>query len=701
MLVRLPYFKKMSKKVFFFVISLLLVTTYQSTISQTVRCNRVKEKITLDGILDETDWKNSETLPNFSQFKPEYGKKSDFITITKFLYNDEMMYIGFDCKDSFPSRITSKITKRDGDLDNDDNIIIYLDTYCDKSNAYYFSVNPFGTQRDGRIADNGNTIDPQWDETWYSAVSINNDGWSGEIGIPFKSIKYNSKGGSWGINVGRNVARILETSYSSGALTSQNRVSQFGILSNLELSELVVKRYSIIPYTQLKIQESSSPEAEAGINVRYNLSSNIGVEATINPDFATIEGDVEQINLTRFELSYPEKRPFFMEGAENYSTRIKQFYSRRIGGIPWGAKLNGKVNDMKFNALFTQSDPSSAGGNELPGEKALYSVFRVNREFANGSNIGIIGANRSYANCNSGSGGLASTLFFNDVFGMTSQFVKSYGAYNDDPWTYFIRPSFDTQFSHFHVRYSYVGVGVKANMNKIGYLQDDDRKEFDTNVKHALWINNYGFESIEASVNFNKYWSQTGVLRSWNVDPSVKINFIKKWSYTLEYIDEYKRYEKDFRNHQINNNIRYDNKQGLILNTSYRFGNNYDSEFEILSGSVQINLMDGLNFEYQFDKTWFHQDMKADNNWIHYLRTSYYFNNDLYLKLFYQTKYSLEDKFRVSDFDLERKTIQLAFVWRFLPPFGAIQIVYQEGCSRISETENTSTSVFTKLSWVL
>jgi len=190
------------------------------------------------------------------------------------------------------------------------------------------------------------------------------------------------------------------------------------------------------------------------------------------------------------------------------------------------------------------------------------------------------------------------------------------------------------------------------------------------------------------------------MLRSWILDANVKISFLKKWIYIVGYIDEFKRYEKDFRNYQIINNIRYDNKQGLILNSNYAFGFNYDRDFGILSGSVQINLVDGLNLEYQFDKTWFHPDSTDDNNWIHYLRTSYYFNNDLYLKLFYQTKYSLEDKFRISDFDLERKTIQLVFVWRFLPPFGSIQIAFQEGTTRISETENKGKSIFTKLSWV-
>jgi len=222
------------------------------------------------------------------------------------------------------------------------------------------------------------------------------------------------------------------------------------------------------------------------MDFRYSLASNLGLDMTVNPDFATIEADVERTNLTRFEISYPEKRPFFQEGSENYSTRIRQFYSRRVGEIPWGMKINGKYGDWKINAMSTQSDPATSGVNVDEGKNANYSVFRVNREFGNGSNIGIIGANRYYDSDNTGSAGLIATLFFTDVFGMTSQVIKSHGSEDKGTWTYFFRPSYDSEYSHFHIRYTHVGEGVRENINPIGYIRDDNRKEFDTNIKREF-----------------------------------------------------------------------------------------------------------------------------------------------------------------------------------------------------------------------
>jgi len=214
----------------------------------------------------------------------------------------------------------------------------------------------------------------------------------------------------------------------------------------------------------------------------------MGLDLTFNPDFATIEADVEQVNLTRYELSYPEKRPFFLEGAENYSTRIRQFYSRRIGEIPWGAKINGKIGPWRVNAMATRSDSSAVAASST-GEDAFYSVFRMSREIKNASNIGIIGANRTYDGDNEGSVGLVGTLFFSQFLGMTSQVIRSYGNHSDGAWTYFFRPSYDSQTGHFHVRYSYVGENVRENMNQIGFIGDDDRREVDSNIRKQFWIN--------------------------------------------------------------------------------------------------------------------------------------------------------------------------------------------------------------------
>ena len=682
------------------VLMLLSLFVWGISYSQDVRAKKIQSTITVNGMLDEDAWRDAEILTDFTQFEPVYNEPSSYKSIVKVLYDEKKIYIGFDCKDPEPEKITAKITKRDGDVMDDDWIGILLDTFDDNTNGYLFLVNPLGTQRDGKIADNGRTTDFNWDESWQSVCHINPDGWSAEVAIPFKVLRYGAKNTQWGFGAGRGIARNLESSFSVRDLITTTRVSQFGSITELYIQDLSIKKYSIIPYGQAQFQEGEKPDGQMGVDFRYSISSNIGVEATVNPDFATIEGDVEQVNLTRFELSYPEKRPFFLEGAENYSTRIKQFYSRRIGEIPWGAKLNGKIKDWKMNALATQSDPSTAGASVDPGEKAFYSVFRVNRELRNGSNVGIIGANRYYSKKNSGSVGLVSTLFFSDVLGMTSQVIKSYGEADEGTWTYFIRPAYDSQFSHFHVRYSHYGVGVRENMNATGFMRDDDRREFDTNIRRIFWINKYGIESIRPSINYNQYWSQKGELRSWDDSNSLEVVFMKKWEYSLRWEEEFKRYEKDYRNRVISNQLEYDNKKGLSVSFSYAFGKNFDRDLEQINGGINIKLLEGWNVEYNFRKHWFRPAKPDDNSWIHYIRTSYYLNTDLYFKIFYQTKYRYYGDFAHPDFDLLRKTLQVLFVWRFFPPFGSIQLAYQEGTTRYTETADSGKTFFTKLSWV-
>ena len=677
-----------------------IVLLSRNCISQEIKAERIKSSITIDGALDEEVWKSAEFITDFIQFEPVYGALSSYKTIVKVLYDENMIYFGFDCKDSEPDKITAKITKRDGDLSKDDGIALMLDTFNDDNNACLFAINPIGTQRDGKLADNGRTKDFKWDASWKSAGTVNPDGWSAEIAIPFESLKFNVEGTEWGFNVGRRIVRNLEKCFSTGNLIEPHRVSQFGTITSLNLSDISVKRYSIIPYGQSQFQKDVKTKGKTGIDIRYSLSSNVGIEGTVNPDFATIEGDVEQINLTRFELSYPEKRPFFLEGAENYSTRIKQFYSRRIGEIPWGIKMTGKINKWKIDALSTQSDPSTAGAKVQPGEDAFYSVFRVSREIKQGSNIGLIGANRNYSNKNSGSMGLAATLFFTDVLGMTSQVIKSYGEEDKGTWTYFFRPSYDSQFSHFHIRYSHCGEGVMENMNATGFIMDDDRKEFDTNISKTFWINKHGIESINPDIEYNQYWSQKGELRSWKDSNNLTIKFLKKWQYKLSHEEEFKRFEKDFRNRLVTNELLYDNKKGRSISFSYSKGKNFDRDLEKISGGIDAKIMEGWDAEYNLTKYWFKPAKANDNSWIHYIRTTYYINKDLYFKLFYQTKYRFYHGLTDPEFDLLRKTVQFVFVWRIFPPFGSLQLAYQEGTTRHTEVYDQGKTLFTKLSWV-
>lgn len=682
-----------------------LLGSVSTSFAQSLQAVKTDQKISIDGILDEEAWSGSAGISTFYQFEPNYNAPATFNTNVKVLYSSEMVYFGIECSDPDPSKITAVVTKRDGSISEDDAIGITLDTFHDKNSCYLFMTNPLGTQLDGRFADNGRTSDMNWDETWYSATKIHEGGWSCEIGIPLESINYDRDLTTWGFSAGRWIARLRENHFIVKDAISYSRVSQFGTLTNLNLKEFDVKKYSIIPYVQAAFVEGEKTQTNVGLDARFNPVSNLGLEFTLNPDFATIEADVERVNLTRFELSYPEKRPFFLEGAENYSTRIKQFYSRRIGEIPWGAKVNGKIGGWKVNGLATQSDPTTAGGEGEPGEKALYSVFRINKEFDNGSNIGLIGANRTYNDMNNGSIGLSGTLFFTDVLGMTTQFIKSYGEADKGTWTYFIRPAYDSQFSHFHVRYSHYGTGVKENMNSIGFIRHDDRKEFDTNIRHTFWINRGGFDSIRPSVNYNQYWSQSNYMRSWRLDVVTDITFLKMYELELEYQADYKAeyapyFEKDFNNHEWGVTLEFDNNKGFSAALEYERGRNYDADLEVVAGKIGVKVLEGWDVSYSAEKTWLDPPEPGENSWIHYIRSSYYVNNDLFMKLFYQTKYGVQGYWRDLDFDLERKTFQLVLVWRFLPPFGSLQLAYQEGTTRHTDVVAAGRSFYSKFSWV-
>ncbi len=682
----------------------LLASAVSST-GQSLPAMRTSEKITVDGLLQEEVWQQAPFLDTFYQFEPVYNAPATFKTTIRAVYDGKMLYFAFDCADPDPDKITARATKRDGGIFDDDAVAIALDPFNDNNSAYLFAVNPLATQLDGRFADNGRTTDMNWDDTWYAAAYVGESGWTCEMAIPLKSLKYDRNLTSWGFGAGRWIARLKENHFINRDLVSTTRVSQFGSLTNLNLKDLSVKKYTLIPYVQGEFEQGEAPVRNMGLDARFNPVSNLGLSLTVNPDFATIEGDVEQVNLTRFELRYPEKRPFFLEGAENYSTRVKQFYSRRIGEIPWGAKVNGKLGKWNLNGLVTESDPATAGVDVQAGEKALYSVFRVNGELANGSTIGLIGANQTYQEQNSGSLGLAGTLFFTDVLGMTTQLIKSHGPAKEGTWTYFLRPAYDSQFSHFHLRYSSFGTGVKENMNAVGFIRHDDRKEFDTNLRHTFWINRHGFDSVRPSVNYNRYWSQSGYLRSWDLDSDVEISLYKMFSLELAYQADFKAeydpyFKKDFRNHEWGCDFGYDNNRGFSASLEYKRGQIYDSEMEVVKGGLELKVLEGWNLSYHAEKTWLSPTEPGENSWIHFIRSSYYLNNDLYFKFFYQTRYELNSFWRDPDFELQRKTLQLLVVWRFLPPFGSLQLAYQEGTTRYTEEVGRGRTFFTKLSWV-
>lgn len=642
------------------------------------------EPITVDGVLEENAWRDAPEVGDFIQFQPRRGEAARFRTTVKLAYDESFVYFGFLCYDPQPEKIAARLGKRDSDLRPDDSVYVFLDTFNDKQSCYYFGINLLGTQWDGRYSDNGRTSDDTWDGVWKSDAQETDFGWSAEIAISLTSIKYEpGKNKTWGLNLARSVPRILEASFWTGPLESYEKVSQFGELVGLELAA-VVKKSQIIPHVILKLEEKKSTELAAGLDVRYAFSQLVSGNLTINPDFATVEADQEQINLTRFELSLPEKRNFFLEGSEIYQQRIRLFYSRRIADIYGGLKVYGKSGGYEYQGLTTQAQKDE--DNDI--ESANYTVFRLKRDVMTSSTIGFLAANKLINGINKGTAGLDTALYFTDTFQFTGQFAVSYGDHDTD-LAFFLRPSYDSATFHIHLRYTQLGRTFADNANEVGFIQDDNRHEFDSALNKTFWVKKGIFDRIKYDSNYNIYWGMDKTLRSWKVDQELGFDFQNKLSLEVEHHQEYKLYEKDFRNHQTEFQLGYNTREWQSASLSYSFGRNFDLNFQLVEGSFHYKLTKDFSLSYELTRLFYDPDPENESTWIHVVRSDYYFTNDLFIKLFYQVNTSID-----------KQNIQVVFVYRFQPPFGFVQLAYQKGTGEFGEKGTQGNTLFFKVTYV-
>ena len=654
---------------------------------------KIEEPIKVDGLVREAVWEKAAEAADFIQFEPERGKKASQKTIVKILYDRNFIYFGFLCHDTQPEKIVASITKRDSDVDEDDSVYVLVDTFHDRRSCYYFATNLLGTQLDGRITENGRTEDDTWDGIWKSAAQRTEFGWSAEIAVELNSLKYEpGDNKSWGLNLGRNVPRILEASFWAGPLESEFKVSQFGELRGLDLPKSE-KKSQVIPHILSKAEEGQETELEAGLDARYAFSQTVSGNLTVNPDFATVEADQETINLTRFELNLAEKRNFFLEGSEIYKQRISLFYSRRISDIYGGVKLYGKSGGNEFSLLSAQTKKNESTGEE----SSNFTVFRLKRDVMKSSMIGFLAANKMIEGKNKGTAGIDTTLHFSDTFNFTGQLAVSYGDYYNkkniaDNVAFFLRPSYDSATFHIHLRYTHLGNYFGDNANQVGFIRDDNRRELDSAIEKTFWLKKWGLDRIEYESNYNIYWGElNGILqlRSWQVDEGLSFDLKNKFSLGIDHTQEYKLYEKEFRNYQTELELGYNTREWESATISCGFGRNFDLDFRLIGGNLNYKITKDFSFQYSLTRLIFEPDPEGESTWIHVIRATNYFTSDLFIKVFYQINSAID-----------KKNIQLLFVYRFQPPFGSIQLAYQRGTARFGERGTQGNTLFLKIAYM-
>ena len=358
---------------------------------------------TIDGVLDEPFWAMIEPVTDFRQRDPVDGAPGSEPTEVRIGYDANALYFGFVFHDSEPGLIRRSILHRGGRIDKDDRVIVALDTYHDRRNAYIFEVGALGTQDDALISDESMTLDDwNWDGVFTSETRVTEDGWVLELEIPFTTIRFpDVDEPTMGIAFMRSIRRKNESvfwphigqEYRSG-ISQVSRYATLDGLSGLRRGRYAeVKPFATAGTQRMAGDASFEGQTDVGVDVKYALTSNLTFDLTWNTDFAQVESDNVQINLTRFDLFYPEKREFFLEraGLFQFGTprQTEVFFSRRVGlrgDIVGGGRLTGQAGPLSIGALALRTRGYSDDAVALPA--AWNSVVRLRTDLRPRTTLG-------------------------------------------------------------------------------------------------------------------------------------------------------------------------------------------------------------------------------------------------------------------------------------------------------------------------
>jgi len=525
--------------------------------------------VKLDGLLNEPAWKSIEPVSDFTQRELTEGAAPTEKTEVRIMYDDENLYFGVICFDSNPEGIIHRELKWDGGgvsgqqsfTPVDDMFTLVIDTYNDKRTAHYFAVNPNGAQYDASFQSGDYRLNFNWNGIWEVRSHIADYGWSCEIAIPFKTLRFPAtETQTWAINFMRNIRRKNEEVLWRGWRRNEGirRLANTGTLIIGEQLETGYKM-DVTPYVLTGVEKEPDEDRNSvlkyGIDVKYGITSNTTLDLTTHTDFAQIEDDREQINLTRFSLRYPEKRDFFLEGAETFTFtlgREELFYSRRIGitednemlPILGGAKLTQKSGSYRVGMMTMQTEEKHG----VPS--ANYSVVRVKKDVLEQSYIGFLGT--SVYNTNKHDNKLygldfeykTSTMFGGsnlEVNGILAGTVTD--GEKEDATAKRLSIYFPNDLLYLYAAYSDIG----ENFNpELGYLRRTGVKNYfgffrispRSNIPH---IKKFVFEPFFTSF----YTDMSGKLltRDWRIQPfGIEFNSDNRLEFTLtsnyEYLDE-------------------------------------------------------------------------------------------------------------------------------------------------------------------
>ena len=565
----------------------------------TVRPERAQIPPTIDGRLDDAIWRDAVRITEFVQRRPLDGAPATEASEVYIAYDSTDLYLAFYAHYSDPSIRRANRADRDQAL-GDDNFSVYFDTFLDQQRAYVFSVNGYGVQGDSIVSSRGGggfgggrggggfsgvpRGDRSWDALFASAGRLVRDGFTAEIAIPFKSLRYPQRAGNtmhrWGFQIVRSIQGKDETAvWSPVSRDVAGFLPQMGVLEGVTgLS--TSRNLEILPtFTAVRFGSRDpttgdilgDPSAQGGVNVKYGVTSNLIADATFNPDFSQIESDQPQIEVNqRFALFFPELRPFFLEGAEIFAIPgpITVVHTRTIVDPLYGAKLTGKVGRTTVGVMYANDD--APGDVEDPtepafGQAAQTLVGRVRYDLYAESHIGGIVTHRGFLDSDSQLGGLDGNFRLGDTHSLGFRAMGT--QHRDLEGVETSGHLFDVAFrrSGRNLSYTVASYAVSPDFKTdVGFVRRTNLRRTLGNISYRWWpeswIINWG-----PRVSYGRNWDFDGVLIDENAQLGVSFSFAKNINLNANVSREMERFAGiNFRK------TRY--SVGGPVNTSRRIG---------------------------------------------------------------------------------------------------------------------------------
>ena len=514
---------------------------------------RVDQPPVVDGnVLDDPVWQAVPASEGFWQTTPDDGAPASERTDVRLAFTGDTLYIAFICYDRDPSTIVVSDSRRDAPLAETDSVQILLDTYHDRQSGFVFGTNPAGIEYDAQVNNNGERgnipiagrqtggaiggFNLNWDGSWEVRTQVGDFGWSAEFAIPFRTLRYPAGDTQrWGLNFQRNIRRRNERAFWSPIDRQYEitRVSQAGTLA--AVAPPPQRNLKITPYVMGESADDraidSGTDGTGGFDVKYGVTRSLTLDVTVNTDFAQVEVDEQQVNLNRFNLFFPEKRPFFLENAGLFAvgstSEAELFFSRRIGlndegyeiPILAGGRLSGKVGATEVGFLNMETD-AYRDRNGLTTPKNNFTVSRVQRNLPNRSGVGVMFVNRQ------ASGRFAGDDDHNRAYGIDGRWgVGQYGLVSgfvsrtDSPHlsgrehAYQVSSRYNTPAWDMELRYTEVGEDFNP---EVGFLsREDGFRKVNARIYHTRRIaKRWGLHEVRPHSNYESFWNFDGFQES-------------------------------------------------------------------------------------------------------------------------------------------------------------------------------------------